>query len=184
MPQTSVIANMARAFAGMNADSSDSADNYLSRLSGETTLQIPFGRAVLQSSASDDLALSCTSASAANMRRLLGILAYNPFNQITSQLGNVADANGNIGLVAKAPLRIKYRGSLWVAITENVSPDLGVRISIDATGGGIGTFRASASAGHSISIGSFAKWTGTHLAATGYGLLSFDFRMVGLATAD
>jgi hypothetical protein len=183
MPQNTVITNFVSAFPGMNADSSDSGDNYLSRFSGETTLQIPFGRAVMTGT-SDKLAVSLTSA--ANVRKLLGIVAFNAFNQIASQLGNVADSNGNIGLVATAPLRVKYRGRLWVPITENVDPTLGVRVSIDATGGGIGTFRATASAGHTIDLSKFCSWFGTY-ATTANGsaaVLDFDFRMKGLATAD
>lgn len=182
MPQNSVQTNFTAAFPGMNADSSDNGDNYLSRASGETTLQIPFGRAVMVGS-SDKLAVSLTSA--ANVRKILGIVAYNAFNQITSQLGNVADSNGNIGLVAGAPLRVKYRGRLWVPITQDVDPTLGVRVSINATGGGIGTFRATASAGNTIDLSKCARWFNTQTSAgLGCAVLDFDFRLIGLATAD
>jgi hypothetical protein len=181
MPQTSVIANMIAGFPGMNADASDSNDNYLTRVSGETTLQIPFGRLVMIGS-TDNLAVSFTTG--ANVRKMLGVLAYNAFNQITSQLGNVADTNGNIGLVAGAPMRIKYRGNLFVAITENVDPSLDVRASIDATGGGIGTFRTTTSAGHTVLLSKFCRWNGTYTAAQGFASLGFDFRMAANAVAE
>lgn len=181
MPQSSVIANMVAAFPGMSGDASDSNDNYDTRVSGETTLQLPFGRMVMHG-ASDNACVSATSA--ANMRKFLGVVAYNAFNQIANQLGNVADSNGNIGLLAGAPVRIKRRGRIWVAITENVDPTLGVRVSIDATGGGIGTFRATSSAGHTVDLSKFSRWVFTNTSAQGFGLLDYDMRMIGLASAD
>jgi hypothetical protein len=180
MPQSSVNAFMTVAFPGMNADSSDSGDNYDTRVSGETTLQLPFGRMVMAGS-NDNLVVSLTSA--ANVRKMLGVVAYNAFNQITSQLGNVADSNGNIGLVAGAPVRIKRRGRIYVAITENVDPTLVVRVSIDATGGGIGTFRTTSSAGHTILL-SGARWAGTFTSAQGFAILDFEGRAFGASTAD
>lgn len=182
MPQNLVIANLSPAFPGMNADSSDNGDNYMSRSSGETTLQIPFGRIVIAGS-TDQLAVSFTTA--ASLRKILGIVAYNAFNQITSQLGNSPDSNGNTGLVPTANLRIKYRGRLWVPITEDVDPSAAVRASIDATGGGIGTFRKTASAGHTVNLSSFCRWYNTQtVAGLGCAVLDFDFRMVGLTAAD
>lgn len=180
MPQSSVSAFMAVAFPGMNADASDSGDNYDTRVSGETTLQLPFGRMVMAGT-TDNLVVSLTSA--ANVRKMLGVVAYNAFNQIASQLGNVADSNSNIGLVAGAPVRIKHRGRIYVAITENVDPTLVVRVSIDATGGGIGTFRTTASAGHTILL-SGARWANTATSALGFAILDFEGRAFGASTAD
>jgi hypothetical protein len=181
MPQGTVINAPIAAFPGMNADTSDSGDNYISRVSGETTLQIPFGRAVLQG-ATDGTCVSLTTS--ANLRKILGVVAYNAFNQIPSQLGTVADANSNIGLLAGAPVRIKQRGRLYVAITENVDPSLTVRLSIDATGGGIGTFRTTTSAGHTILLSNCAKWGGTFTSVQGFAILDYDFRMIAGATAE
>lgn len=181
MPQGTVITTMIAGFPGMNADTSDSNDNYISRMSGETTLQIPFGRVVMQG-ATDRLCVSLTSS--ANLRKILGVVAYNAFNQIPSQLGTVADSNGNIGLIAGAPVRIKQRGRIYVAITENVDPTLTVRLSIDATGGGIGTFRTTTSAGHTILLSNCSKWAGTFTSAQGFALLDYDFRMIAGGTAE
>lgn len=189
MPQSTVITNFAGAFPGMDPDGSGSnaGDAIITRVSGETTLQIPFGRAVLQSLSADSLATSATSLT--NPRLLLGVLQYNAFNQITSQLGNAADTNGNIGLQPQAALRIKKRGRLYVAlVVDNVTPNSPVRVAVDATGGGtaagIGAFRATSSAGHTINVSSFCKWVTTALASGGVGLLDYDFTLSGLATAD
>lgn len=187
MPQNSVITNFVPAFAGMNADTSNTGDNYLTRHSGESTLQIPFGRLVLAGS-TDQLAVSFTTA--ASLRKMLGIVEYNAFNSFAGttgvgQLGTVADSNGNIGLLPTATLRVKYRGRLWVPITEDVDPSANVRVSFDATGGGIGTFRKTASAGHTVDLSKFCRWFNTQtVAGLGVAVLDFDFRMVGLATAD
>lgn len=181
MPFQTVATSSAAAFPGVNIQSNDSGDNYLSRISGETTLQIPPGRAVMQGT-SDNLAVSLTSA--ANVRKFLGVLIYTPFRAPGIEQGIVADSNGNLGIMPGGELRIKYRGDVYVQITEDVDPTLGVRVSIDSTGGGIGTFRASASAGHTIDLSKLAVWRGTFTAAGGFAWLSFDARLIGLATAD
>lgn len=188
MPQNSVIVNFAGLLPGMDPDGrSVTGDQIITRVSGETALQIPFGRAVLQSTADDRAALSATSA--ATPRLLLGILQYNAFNQLNVQLGITADTNGNIGMLPKSALRIRKRGVLAVSlVVDDVTPSSAVRIAIDATGGGaatgIGAFRATSSAGHTINVSSFCKWIATSTAASGVGLLEFDFTLSGLATAD
>jgi hypothetical protein len=187
MPQSSVTTSFAVAFPGMNGDASDSGDNYLSRLSGETTVQIPPGVVVMQAATpSDSTAQLVTTAvrTAPGALRMLGVLAYNPFNNIANQLGNVADANGVIGLQPKAPLRIKYRGALYVFTDEAVNPALRVRIRTGSPGSGIvaGTFRTSAIGGDSMDLTPFCRWGGTF--AAGFALLSFDFRMAGSALID
>lgn len=179
MPQSSVITAMVAAFPGMNADNSDSGDNYLSRVSGETTLQLPFGHAVMQGT-NDDQCVSCTSQTPG---QLLGIVAYSAANQIDTELGTVADSNGNLGIKPGMTVQIKYRGRLWVKTDEGVDPTSAVKIRTSSVSSvGPGSFRKTALATHTLDISKFARYCGTY--ASGFAMLDFDFRMSGSFTAD
>ena len=98
----------------------------------------------------------------------------------------VADSNGNIGLLPNITVQIKRRGRAWVAIDENVTPTSHVRARTTRVSGfGPGTFRASASAGVTNDFSKAANWCGTYTAASGIGLLEFDFTgAFSLMTAD
>ncbi len=175
-----MITALVAAFPGMNADTSDTGDNYISRVSGESALQLPFGHCVMQGTA-DNQCVSFSSQTGVP----LGVVAYSAANQISTELANVADSNGNLGLKPKATILIKKRGRLWVKIDENVTPASAVRCRTTCVSTvGPGSFRASASAGVTNAFTKFAKWEGTYLAADGVGLLSFDFTMFANMSVD
>ncbi len=180
MPQTDVTTTFATAFVGMNPDNSDSGDNYITRMSSETTLQIPFGVVVVQGTNDDQ----CKNVSAQSDIPL-GVVVYGAY-QINLELSKVADSNGNLGMLANTAIRIKRRGRLWVQIDENVATGNAVKYrSANASAGvGPGTFRKSAVGSNTVDISKFAKWCGTFLAATGYGLLEYDFTMQANKTSD
>ena len=182
MPQSSVITQLVAAFPGMNGDSSDSTDNYISRTSAEAANQLAFGTLVMQG-ATDD---ACVALTTQTSQKILGVVAYQATYAPGFQTGTVADANGNLGLLPKATVLIKRRGLMWVQIDENVTPTSAVRARVNAVGAGVGPgiFRASASGGNTIVLSSFCKWQGTYTAASKAGLLAFDFLMSNLGTND
>ena len=83
MPQSTVITALVAAFPGMSADASDGTDNYITRISGETTLQLPFGAIVMQGT-NDDQCVSFTSQTG----KPLGIVAYSAAYQINHELAD------------------------------------------------------------------------------------------------
>lgn len=182
MPQNSVITQFAAAFPGMNGDSSDSTDNYISRTSAEAANQLPFGTLVMQGTTDD----ACVALTTQTAQKILGVVAYQATYAPGIQLGTAVDANGNLGVMPKASLLIKKRGTAWVQIDENVTPTSAVRVRVNAVGSGVGPgcFRASASVGNTVALSSFCKWQGTYLATSKAGLLSFDFTMSALGTND
>lgn len=184
MPQTTVSTLYAVAFVGMEPDSANqTGDNYISRTSTETTLQIPFGTVV-----KDDAANKGTGckAMAAQADLPLGIVPYSATYQINKELSQTADANGNIGLLPAVAVQIKRRGRLWVQIDEDVADGDAVRYRVNAVGSGVGPgcFRKTASAGNTVDMSKFARWVGTNLAANGFGLLEFDFTMQSNKSSD
>lgn len=180
MPQSSVIVALVAAFPGMNADSSDGTDNYVTRISGETSLQLPFGALVMQGT-NDDQCVSFTSQTGVP----IGIVSYSAAYQINHELASVADSNGNLGLLPLTTIGLKKRGKMWVIIDENVNPTSTVRVRTTRVSNvGPGTFRASSSAGVTNNLSKFCKWAGTYTAASGVGLLEFDFTMSANMTAD
>lgn len=181
MPQNSVTTVYPAAFVGLNADSSDSGDNYVSRVSGEAANQIPFGVCV-QQGANDDQCLNV----AGQAGHLLGIVPYAADYQINHELSQVVDANGNLGLLPGTTIQIKRRGRMWVQIDENVATGdaVKVRTANASAGVGPGTFRKTAVAANTVDLSKFCRWVGTNLAANGYGLLEFDFTMEANKTLD
>lgn len=183
MPQNDVTTSYPVAFVGMNPDNSDTGDNYISRVSTETTKQIPCGAVVMEDSA--NYGIGCkqfTSQSGIP----LGVVPYSASFQINHELASVADSDGNLGIVGGTNIPIKRRGRLWVAIDEDVTPASAVkaRTSVVATFGP-GTFRKTALATHTVDFSKFARWCGSYTAAIGYGLLEFDFTAAGnLMAAD
>ena len=171
MPQNDSTLIYAVAFAGMEPDNSINFDNYLTKVSEETTKQIPFGRVVMQGTG-DQGCKQFTSQTG----KPLGIVPYSAVYQVNKELASIADSDGNIGLIGGTDIAIKHRGRLWVKIDENVTPTSAVRArtTVVATFGP-GTFRASASAGVTNDFSKFCQWCGTYLAADGFGLLEFDF---------
>jgi hypothetical protein len=183
MPQSTVTNTFAAAFVGMEPDTARAGDEYISRTSTETTLQIPFGTVV-----KDDASNKGTGCKvmAAQSDLPLGIVPYAAAYQIANELGNVADSNGNIGLKGGVAVQIKRRGRLWVQIDEDVADGDAVRYRVNAVGSGVGPgcFRKSSSAGNTVDMSKFARWVGTNLAANGYGLLEFDFTMQSNKSSD
>lgn len=183
MPQSTVTNLPAVAFVGMEPDTARAGDEYISRTSTETTLQMPFGTVVKDDAAAKGVGCKVLAAQA---DLPLGIVPYSATYQIANELSNVADANGNLGLKGGVALQIKRRGRLWVQIEEDVSDGDAVKYRVNALGSGVGpgSFRKTASAGNTVDISKFARWVGVNLAANGYGLLEFDFTMQAGKTSD
>jgi hypothetical protein len=183
MPQNDVTSSYPVAFVGMEPDNSFVGDNYINRVSDETTKQIAFGMVVMEDSAHyGSGCLQFTSQTGIP----LGMVPYANAYQINHELANVADSDGNLGMVGGTNLTIKRRGRLWVKIDEDVTPASAVRARTSVVSTvGPGTFRASALATHTVDFSAFARWCGSYTAATGYALLEFDFTAAGkLMVAD
>jgi hypothetical protein len=183
MPQSTVTTAYPVAFVGMNPDNSDSGDNYISRVSTETALQIPFGVVVMTDASNKGT--GCLNA-AAQADIPLGIVPYSATYKIAHELANVVDSNGNLGLLPGTDVQIKRRGRLWVQIDENVVEGDAVkyRTANSAAGVGPGTFRKGSVGGNTVDISKFARWVGSNLASNGYGLLEFDFTMQSTKSSD
>lgn len=183
MPQSTVTNVFAVAFPGMEPDTRRTGDEYISRTSTETTLQMPFGTVVKDDAANKGIGCK---AMAAQADLPLGIIPYSTSYQIANELGNVADANGNLGLKGGVAVQIKRRGALWVQIDEDCADGDAVRYRVNAVGAGVGPgcFRKTSSAGNTVDISKFARWVGTNLAANGWGLLEFDFTMQSQKSSD
>ena len=183
MPQNSVTTAYPAAFVGMEPDASTPLDAYCSRVSTETTLQLPFGTVVKDDASNKGVGCK---AMAAQADLPLGIIPYAAAYQINHELSQTADANGNIGLLSGTMIQIKKRGRLWVQIEEDVADGDAVKYRVNALGAGVGpgSFRKTASAGNTVDISKFARWVGANLAANGFGLLEFDFTMQANKTSD
>lgn len=183
MPQSTVTNLPAVAFPGLEPDIARAGDEYISRTSTETTLQLPFGTVVKDDSAAKGIGCK---AMAAQADLPLGIVPYSASYQIANELGNVADTNGNLGLKGAVAVQIKRRGRLWVQIDEDVTDGDAVKYRVNAVGAGVGPgcFRKTASAGNTVDISKFARWVGSNTAANGFGLLEFDFTMQSNKTSD
>lgn len=184
MPQSTVTTSFTVAFPGAEPDNSFSADNYLSRVSTETTLQIPFGTVAKADSATPGVGCK---AMAAQADIPLGIVPQSDAYQKGFEVGVTADANGNIGLLPGTNVTIKRRGRLWVQIDEDITNESSaVKYRVNAVGAGVGPgcFRKTASAGNTVDISKFAHWCGAYTAANGYGLLEFDFTNQAGKTSD
>lgn len=172
MPQTSVSTAPSVAFAGMLADAANTedVDSYVSE---EASAEMPFGAMVCQG-ASDD---TC-KIFGANTDKMVGIVQHSHAYQIANELGAV-------GLKPKVTIGVKKRGKIWVTVDEAVTPASAVRVRNDANGGANtnGTFRTTASAGHTMNISSFARFLSTTTGA-GVALLEYDVTMRSGATAD
>ena len=183
MPQSTVTTSYSTAFVGMEPDTMRVGDNYITRVSGEATNQIAFGTCVKEGATKG---VQCLALSGQASTVLAGVVPYAAAYQISNELGNVADANGNLGLKPLVDISIKRRGRLWVQIEEDVSAGDAVKVRTNAAGSGVGpgSFRKSAIGGNTIDVSKFCKWVGVNLAANGYGLLEFDFTMSANATND
>lgn len=172
MPQNESTTIFAQAFRGMEPDASrNTGDMYITRVSSETVKQVPFGFLVMQGTA-DDAGKQFTSQTG----EPIGILPYAAVYQVQKELGLIADSDGNLGVLPGVLMSIKRRGRLWVAIDEDVSNKAAVRARTTVVSTqGPGVFRKTANAGDTIVLTKVARWVGTHLAATGYGLLEYDF---------
>jgi hypothetical protein len=172
MPQTSVSSDPAAAFPGMIGDVRPKAVD--SCINGEASAEIPFGHAVIQGTLDNEALLPALGTDGI---KLLGIVlhshAYNKDNEL-----------GTTGLKPEIAMSVLAAGRVWVPIDENVTPASAVRVRHTTASLGKGSFRASASAGATFDISKFARWVGTHLAATGYGLLEIDVTGRAVATAD
>lgn len=173
MPQSSVTTAYAAAFVGMDPDNSLTGDNYINRVSTETTKQIAFGMVVMEDSA--NYGVGCkqfTSQSGIP----LGVVPYAAAYQVGHELATVADSDGNLGILPGTNITIKRRGRLWVQIDEDVDPSSAVRARTSIVSNvGPGTFRKSALSTHTVDFSSFARWTGAFTAANGYGEIEYDF---------
>ena len=183
MPQSSVSTLYPTAFVGMEPDGAKDGDQYLTRISTETTLQLPFGVVVKDDAANKGVGCK---AMAAQADLPLGVIPYAAAYQINKELSQTADANGNIGLLPTITVQIKRRGRLWVQIETDCADGDAVKYRVNALGSGVGpgSFTKTASAGNTVDISKFARWVGTNLAANGYGLLEFDFTMQANKTSD
>lgn len=173
MPQTTVTTTFAAAFPGMLGDGSLVKDA-MSFLNGEASAEIPFGYAVVQGSADNEAVLP---AAGTDGLKLLGVVLHSHYYQKDNELGTS-------GIKPDVAMAVLGKGRVWVKIDENVTPASAVRVRHTAAGDGKGSFRASASAGATFDCSKFARWIGTHLAATGYGLLEIDVTGRAVATAD
>jgi hypothetical protein len=183
MPQTSVGTLYPVAFVGMEPDGAKSQDEYTSRVSTETTLQIPFGTVVKDDASNKGVGCKVLAAQA---DLPLGIVPYKADYQIDHELATVADSNGNIGLKGGTQILIKRRGRLWVQIETDCADGDAVRYRVNnaSTGVGPGSFTKTSSAGNTVDISKFARWVGTNLAANGWGLLEYDFTMQSNKSSD
>lgn len=182
MPQNESTTVFAQAFRGMEPDASRIAgDMYITRVSSETTKQLPFGFAVMQGTA-DDAVKQFTSQTG----KILGIVPYAAIYQVQKELSLLADSDGNIGLLPGVLVSIKRRGRLWVAIDEDVVPTSAVRVRTTVVSTqGPGVFRKTANAGDTVNISKIANYCGTFTAAIGYALLEYDMTGVfSSMTAD
>lgn len=171
MPQTSVASDPAAAFPGMLGDVRPKAVD--SCINGEASAEIPFGFAVIQGTLDNEALLP---AAAADGLKLLGIVLHSHHYNKDNELGTT-------GLKPEVAMSVLAAGRVWVPIDENVTPASAVRVRHTATSLGKGSFRASAVANATFDISKFARWIGTHLAATGYGLLEIDVTSRGAGAA-
>lgn len=172
MPQTSVSDNPSVAYPGMLGDSGNkSVDSFIN---GEASAEIPFGTLVSQGTLDNEALIPAASGDGV---KAVGVVlhshAYNKDNEL-----------GTSGLKPEVTMNVLNKGRVWVVIDENVTPASAVRARYTAVGGGKGSFRASASAGNTVDLSKCARWIGTHLAATGYGLLEIDLTNRSQITAD
>lgn len=170
MPQTSVSDNPAVAYPGMLGDSGPKAVD--SFINGEASAEIAFGTMLAQGTL-DNEALLFDGATDVPVGIVLHSHAYNKDNEL-----------GTAGLKPEVTMNALHKGRVWVVIDENVTPASTVRLRHTTAGGGKGTFRASASANATVNLSMCARWIGTHLAATGYGLLEIDLTNRSQITAD
>ena len=166
-PQLTFNAAPAAGMVGLTADLVQ-GQYTISQISGETTLQLPFGSMVMQGTNDDQM----VSLNTQTPTKLLGIIEYNGAYQINHQIGNVADTNGNIGILPNITAGVKRRGRIWVYTDEAVTVGAAVRVRTTTAGGGFGTFRKTASTGVTLLLKS-ANWVYT-AAANGPALLEFD----------
>lgn len=182
MPQSTVTINYAGAFVGMDPDNSLTGDNFINRVSTETTKQIAFGMVVMEDSS--NYGVGCKQYTSAGIP--LGVVPYLASYQVGHELATVADTDGNLGILPGTNVTIKRRGRLWVAIDEDVTPANAVRARLtDVSTFGPGTFRKTSGSGTTVDFSAFCRWTGSYTAASGMGEIEFDFTAAGkLAVAD
>lgn len=175
IPQTFTIGVQTQAtlgFPGMISDASDS-DDIRSYVSAEASAEVPFGQMVKQG-ATDRAFLRLTSGTT---QAILGVLVQSQGRAKPTELGTT-------GLKPKMTGGIMRRGRCWVTIDENVTPASPVRVRVTDTGGTAGTFRTSSSAGNTVLISSWARFTGTFTAAGGVAELELDALNSVVSTAD
>ncbi len=174
IPQTSTIGVQVQAPLGFPGMISDSADNDIrSYVSGEASAEVPYGQMVKQG-ATDRAFLRLT---AGVTQAILGVLVHSQGRAKPTELGAT-------GLKPKMTGGVMRHGRCWVTIDENVTPASAVRVRVTDVGGVAGTFRTSASAGNTVAISSWARFTGTFTAAGGVAEVEFDALNSFVSTAD
>ena len=178
MAQTSVSTNLVAAIAGALAD--DGRDmNLATYVSQETTLQIPFGVAVMQGS----LDYGDNLLTAGNVLNIVGVVAYSSAYQVGKEIGSVADSRSKLGILSNVLHNVVKRGRVWVTVEEAVTPASAVRVRCTTAGTGAGSFRTS-SAGSGLSmllVG--ARYLDT-AAINGFARVEFDVLQRSSWTAD
>lgn len=178
MTFTQVNTAMAVAYAGELVDqiSVVATDSYIQ---SEASAVVAFGTMLKQGTA-DFTALNPTTTA----DKFIGVVRKSDAYNIDNELDQVAG-----GLKPKTVLGILKRGKVWVLVDEAVTPASPVRVRTDTNAGAVaaangpGTFRTTASAGHTTDISKFARFLTT---TTGAGLvqLEFDVTMRNTGVAD
>lgn len=174
LPQTSV-ANPAIAVDGMLAD--DGPKNILSKINGEASAEIPFGKMVARGSADDEvLKLAATSD------KLVGVVVFGQAYAKTA--GGATLELGTTGLTPNTLMDVLSEGRMYVFPEEAVTPTSAVRVRAVAAGAEVaGAFRATADSTDCIDISKFARWLTTG-SSTVPAVVEIDMRNAALAVAD
>lgn len=135
MAQTTYLARMPVAFAGMKADSGE--DDCVTRANAEASAEIPFGVAVCRQTTSDTKVI--LPAASGDIANLAGVVVHSHEYAPNVEIGTT-------GVKPKVPMAVMQRGRIWVTVEEAVAVGdrAFVRFATGAGGSQKGAFRKSA----------------------------------------
>jgi len=134
MGQTTYALEQSPFYEGQIADSRDAQiDGYRN----DAAVEIPYGRAVIKSSNTDDLGIDVPGVDTV----LLGVLVRGQ---------NLEKTAADIGLPLLAIGNVMSRGRCVVKVENAVTPNDPVRVRIDSGGNGVGSFSTGAAVNDSL----------------------------------
>lgn len=170
--QTTYSLTLTKAFAGMLAGMEHGAV-IDSRVSEETSTQLPFGTAVARGAGNDG---SVQPAGATLAAKVDGVIvhshAYAKATDGTSATGDL----GSTGLLPKAKLSVLSKGRMYVAVEDVVVRGDTLRVRhTTGTSEQVGGFRKAAVANKTLDLGRCAVVIEGNGSAGGLAVVEFDF---------